>query len=428
MVCALTSLYAQSPPEIKPLSIGDTVPDITLYHVINYKETSFRLSNFKGIPVILDFFSTWCGSCIAALPSLNSLQEKFKDQVQIIVVTNQSSDKISSFLHHNPNVRNISLPFITDDSLLNHYFPHKLIPHQVWINKRGTVSAITEYYYVTAGNLQKLVDGKALHLPVKEDVLNFNRSLPLIEDYKNGNRPLYYSTFGKSIAGLPGSVMIQKDTNRVRILCTNMSIIDLYQTALPGLNNRIILHVQDFSRYIWNKTIPFDQWEKNNCFCYEVCLPPSTSDEKWHQYMMEDLNRYLGINGQMKNCEVHCWALIRTNDRKSISTKGGKPESDLLNESKIIKVFRNQPVSKLLSILNHQVPAYPLVPIIVDETHYSGNIDLILKVEDVHNIPRMQQALGHYGLNLIPVKRELEMLVLTENNFNAQYMSGSFKP
>ncbi len=37
--------------KIQPLTIGDTLPDIALNNIINYKTTSARLSDFRDKPV-----------------------------------------------------------------------------------------------------------------------------------------------------------------------------------------------------------------------------------------------------------------------------------------------------------------------------------------------------------------------------------------
>jgi len=60
---------AQAPP-VKALSIGDTVPDITIANVYNYRSSTIRLSDLKGKLVILDFWSTWCTNLYCCIPGI----------------------------------------------------------------------------------------------------------------------------------------------------------------------------------------------------------------------------------------------------------------------------------------------------------------------------------------------------------------------
>lgn len=73
MAILLPILSPAQSTSILPLTIGDKVPDIVLNHVINYKAGDIKLSDFKGKLVILDFWSSWCGACIALFPHMDSL-------------------------------------------------------------------------------------------------------------------------------------------------------------------------------------------------------------------------------------------------------------------------------------------------------------------------------------------------------------------
>ena len=48
---------------------------------------------FKGSVLVIDFWATWCGPCIAEIPSLNRLQQQYGEKgVKVIGVTLQSGD------------------------------------------------------------------------------------------------------------------------------------------------------------------------------------------------------------------------------------------------------------------------------------------------------------------------------------------------
>lgn len=64
------------------LSIGDTAPQLTFSKLV--KGSSTVLSDEKI--TILEFWATWCVPCIAAMPHLSELAEKYTDEANVIAV------------------------------------------------------------------------------------------------------------------------------------------------------------------------------------------------------------------------------------------------------------------------------------------------------------------------------------------------------
>ena len=142
MLLSLLSVKAQN---IKPLSIGDTVPDLVLHNVINYKDSVIRLSDFKEKLVILDFFATWCTGCIASFPDMEKLQQENQDKLAIFIVSKPNDDSLPSLQRFLKKPlaatgKPLALPILAKDTTIGKYFPHRIIPHTIWLRHRKVIA------------------------------------------------------------------------------------------------------------------------------------------------------------------------------------------------------------------------------------------------------------------------------------------------
>ena len=77
----------------------------------------FRLSDQKGKVVLLDFWATWCGPCVAALPQMVKLFEKYSNNQNVVfqsVDVDESEQTIKEFLSKKNYSFNILLANGTD--------------------------------------------------------------------------------------------------------------------------------------------------------------------------------------------------------------------------------------------------------------------------------------------------------------------------
>jgi thiol-disulfide isomerase/thioredoxin len=52
----------------------------------------------KGKVVLIDFWATWCPPCRKSIPDLNELQTRFKDDLVVIGVSDETVEKVKGFM------------------------------------------------------------------------------------------------------------------------------------------------------------------------------------------------------------------------------------------------------------------------------------------------------------------------------------------
>ena len=61
-----------------------------------------RLSDFKGHPVLINFWATWCAPCLIEMPALEQTYGKYKDQGLVVLAVNEaeSADKVAQYMQN----------------------------------------------------------------------------------------------------------------------------------------------------------------------------------------------------------------------------------------------------------------------------------------------------------------------------------------
>lgn len=73
----------------QPVEAGETepakqpAPDFTVYDA---EGNAHKLSDFRGKPVILNFWATWCGYCKMEMPDFNEKYQEYGEEVHFLMV------------------------------------------------------------------------------------------------------------------------------------------------------------------------------------------------------------------------------------------------------------------------------------------------------------------------------------------------------
>ncbi len=400
-------LYLKSDArQTRPLTIGDKVPDLEIKNILNTPALQSNLSAFKNKLLILDFMGTTCIGCIKGLPVLDSLQKKYGDKIQIVLVTNESLLKVKPFL----NRHKVKFPVIYNDSVLSMLFPHTFIPHDVWINK-GIVTAITYPEYVNEKNIYAILANQKVSWPVKSDIAAFDYTQPLIhineQNVPDGSYPsqMFYSWFGSNMPNIPPMEKMQPDSEKqcIKISFINLPVIDLYLRSY-GLfhfaDSRIILDVKDTGRYLFTKGKTYRQtWINQNTFCYEAVFPLSMPVQQRREKLRNDLDVFMGLQGRMEKRNVACRVLLKTDSAALL-----QPVYSARQVAKMVSL------SYIIYMLDHTFSAMPAI----DETGLKKEAWIAADENIVDDIPLLQAVLKKYGLEFRTEVRTIDMLVLFE--------------
>lgn len=116
-----------------------TTPDFTLFDT---NGNTFSLSSLRGKWVVLDFWATWCGPCIASMPHLKEYYQKYAGKFEVVGVVNDSEEAAWEKM-----VKDMELPWINvinpkgvaEEKDLTNVYDIKGFPTYIILNKEGKI-------------------------------------------------------------------------------------------------------------------------------------------------------------------------------------------------------------------------------------------------------------------------------------------------
>jgi thiol-disulfide isomerase/thioredoxin len=281
------------------LQIGAHVPDVLLNKVLNNGGKALHLADFRGKLLVIDFWATSCGACIQAMPRLDSVADAFKDKLVILPVTTEKSNRIIAFQRTNQFLKGKRFRTVVEDNVLSSLFPHRLLPHDVWIDTSGKVIAFTEVAAVNRLNVDRALLGKSIIAEEKVDVLDYDRHKPLLVGGNGGSDTLYRyrSVITGKLPGLPSGMGFSYDSvkHMTVVRATNVSARRLYTLVFKEL---AVLpdHQVDMS-------------EVSGLYCYELDLPQK-SPGLVRRSIREDLDRFFNVRSEWSGDSFRLVALV----------------------------------------------------------------------------------------------------------------------
>lgn len=132
------STYEPPRPASEQIRIGSLAPDFTLNTPNN---RTIKLSQFRGKPVLINFWATWCPPCEAELPLLEQTYQANQNKLVILGVNmREDADTVSARVEK----AGLKYPVVLDSNgdVTNRY-QVRVFPTSLFVDKNGIIQRIT---------------------------------------------------------------------------------------------------------------------------------------------------------------------------------------------------------------------------------------------------------------------------------------------
>lgn len=89
------------PPVVDKLTIGSKAPKLDIEHWVQDGNGKLGpVEKFEdGKVYVVEFWATWCGPCIASMPHISELQQKYRDKgVTVVSISDEDLETVTNFL------------------------------------------------------------------------------------------------------------------------------------------------------------------------------------------------------------------------------------------------------------------------------------------------------------------------------------------
>lgn len=136
-----TTLNASHPtsPNETAVQTGFLAPDINLAALDG---TNNELNNSNNMPIMVNFWASWCKPCQSEMPAIQKMYERYGDKIVFLSVNNTKQDSLPSILDFT-NKNKLTFPVLLDkDGKVFQQFQISALPTTFFINRSGVIEDI----------------------------------------------------------------------------------------------------------------------------------------------------------------------------------------------------------------------------------------------------------------------------------------------
>jgi len=134
--------------------IGLAAPDFTLPTT---DDKEFKLSDYRGKNVILNFWASWCGPCRLEIPAFKELHERYKDGNTVLVAVNSLDDPASASYYARASGLDFIIP-VDPRGVVTDLYNIRGMPTTYFINDRGIITSIKIGPFISINEIEERME------------------------------------------------------------------------------------------------------------------------------------------------------------------------------------------------------------------------------------------------------------------------------
>lgn len=359
----------------------------------------------KGVPAIIEVFSSFCSTSFTSLPLLKKMKAQFGNEIQFFLIGKKDKtieDTYQQFAAW------YDLDFgVAMDSI----FPNKIntgyLPTFIWVNSSGKIVALTGNLEVSNSNIELFLKGN----PIERKTFQPDNVLTgFLKNYQHDTSFLFRSelTNWTKTDAVATPFAVDFDKNYFQAL--GVTLKQLYFFAFCG--KRYWSSTDSLYEH-FSRLIIFDSIQGNpaidmdKAYNYRIVFKDRPAAEDYLKYIQDDLNRALPYTAKMERRLMPYWRLIITDgDTSRIASRHTETKGTVTQAA--------------VDLINH--PLWPLIETlqvlyvqdqpIIDETGIKGYVDIKFRAV-LSDRDALRNGLRQAGLDLVQGSKWMDVIVIT---------------
>lgn len=119
--------------EVRPVREGEIAPD---FELLSPEGEPVKLSDYRGRPVMVNFWATWCGPCRIEMPLFVNAHETNEDLVVLAVNSQEAPELVTQYR----DAMGLTFPIVLDrDGTVSTIYRVKALPTTFFLDREGRV-------------------------------------------------------------------------------------------------------------------------------------------------------------------------------------------------------------------------------------------------------------------------------------------------